>query len=270
MKTAINLRRRLSRARRIVVKIGTSNLTNEHSRLDSRKIRKFVEETMKLRKRGKEVIIVSSGAIGAGIGHLNLGHRPKQMPQLQAAASVGQGILMQIYSKYFGERKQPVAQMLLTREDFTDSMRYRNLKNTLTTLLEWGAIPIVNENDSVEVEEIRLGDNDTLSAFVAVGARANLLIMLSDVNGLYTGHPGNDKRVRLIQTVERVTPEVERLAGKASPRGFGGMLTKVQAAKVASRAGIPVVIANGGEPNVLERVIAGEKLGTIFLPGKRR
>ena len=270
MRAEVNLRRGLSRARRIVVKIGTSSLTDKQSRLDPRKVRKFAMETMGLRRKGKEVIIVSSGAIGAGIGHLNLKHRPKRMPQLQASAAVGQGILMQTYSRYFGERGQPVAQMLLTREDFTDPKRYRNLKNTLSTLLGWGTIPIVNENDSVEVEEIRLGDNDALSAYVAVGARADLLIMLSDVNGLYTGDPSKDKRARLIKTITQVTPEVERLAGRASPRGFGGMLTKVQAAKVTSRAGIPMVIANGEEPNVLERVMAGEELGTIFLPkGKR-
>lgn len=264
------VRRKFSRARRIVVKIGTSNLTDKRSRLDPRKVRKFVAETMKLRRDGKEVIIVSSGAIGAGVGRLKLGGRPKRMPQLQASAAVGQGILMQTYSKYFGERGQPVAQMLLTREDFTDPKRYRNLKNTLATLLGWGVIPIVNENDSVEVEEIRLGDNDTLSAYVAVGTHADLLVMLSDVNGLYTGDPSKDRRARLIKIVEEITPELERLAGRASSRGFGGMSTKVLAAKVASNAGIPVVIANGGEPNVLERVVSGEELGTVFPPkGKR-
>ena len=249
-----------------MVKIGTSSLTDERSRLDPGKVGKLVEETMRLRARGKEIIIVSSGAIGAGVGRLNLDRRPREMPALQAAAAVGQGILMQVYSKYFGDYGQPVAQMLLTAEDFMDPKRYRNFRNTLATLLRWGVIPIVNENDSVEVEEIRLGDNDTLSAHVAVGASADLLVILSDVGGLYAGYPGR----RLIRTVERVTPGMERLAGRVF-RGFGGMLTKVRAAKMVTKAGIPAVIANGEEERVLERVLAGEELGTIFLPrGKKK
>ncbi|MDI6643394.1 MAG: hypothetical protein QMD95_05050, partial [Candidatus Hodarchaeaceae archaeon] len=148
----------------------------------------------------------------------------------------------------------------------TDPKRYRNFKNTLATLLKWGVVPIVNENDSVEVEEIRLGDNDTLSAHVAVGARADLLVILSDVGGLYTGRPNKGKP---ISTVKRVTPRLERLAGRAF-RGFGGMLTKVRAAKIVTSAGIPVVIADGGEERVLERVISGEGIGTIFLPERKK
>ena len=176
---------------------------------------------------------------------------------------------MQVYSKYFADYEQPVAQMLLTAEDFTNPRRYRNFKNTLATLLRWGVVPIVNENDSVEIEEIRLGDNDTLSAHVAMGANADLLVVLSDVEGLYTGRPGKGKRGRLIWTVERVTPEVERLASKTF-RGFGGMLTKVGAAKMVTKAGIPAVIANSEKERVLERIIAGEEIGTIFLPQRRK
>ena len=262
-------RKSLSEARRIVVKIGTSNITDKRSRLDPRKVGKLVEETMRLRARGKEIIIVSSGAIGAGVGRLNLERRPRDMPSLQATAAVGQGILMQVYSKCFGDYEQPVAQMLVTGEDFTDPRRYRNFKNTLATLLKWGVVPVVNENDSVEVEEIRLGDNDTLSAHVAVGANADLLAVLSDVGGLYAGYSGKGGRRRLVRTVERVTPKVERLAGRAS-RGFGGMLTKVRATKIATSAGIPVVLANGEEEHVLERVMAGEEIGTIFLPERKK
>lgn len=269
MVTAEEVRERFPKVRRVVVKVGTSNLTDERSRLDRDKVKKLVDEAMKLRRRGVEAIIVSSGAIGAGIGRLGLERRPKDMPSLQASAAVGQGILMQVYSEHFGSYGQPTAQMLLTREDFTDPRRYRNFRNTATTLLRWGVVPIVNENDSVEVEEIRLGDNDTLSALVAVGIRADLLIILSDVDGLYTGDPRKDARAELIEIVEKVTPKIERIAGKASPRGFGGMLTKVRAAKIASEAGIAVVIANGWEENVLERVIAGERLGTIFLPVRK-
>ncbi len=262
-------RKNLPKAKRIVVKVGTRVLANGRSRLDPTKVGKLVEETVKLRTRGKKIIIVSSGAIGAGVGHLNLRSRPKEMPSLQAVAAVGQGILMQVYSKYFGDYEQPVAQMLLTGEDFTDSKRYHNFKNTLAALLKLGVIPIVNENDSVEVEEIRVGDNDTLSAHVAVGSGADLLVILSDVGGLYRGYYGKKKRGELIRTVERVTPEVEKLAN-SSFRGFGGMLTKIRAAKMATRAGIPVVIANGNQKNVLERVSAGEEIGTIFLPERRK
>lgn len=261
-------RKNLCKAKRIVVKVGTRVLASERSRLDSTKVGKLVGETMKLRARGKEIIIVSSGAIGAGMGHLNLKTRPKEMPRLQAAAAVGQGVLMQVYSKYFRDYEQPVAQMLLTGEDFTDSKRYHNFKNTLATLLKWGVVPIVNENDSVEVKEIRLGDNDTLSAHVAAGSGADLLVILSDVGGLYKGY-SEKKRGELIRVVERVTGEVERLAN-SNFRGFGGMLTKIRAAEIATEAGVPVVIANGNQKNVLERVIAGEEIGTIFLPARRK
>jgi glutamate 5-kinase len=262
-------RENLSKAKRIVVKVGTSSLTDKRSRLDSRKVGKLVEEIMRLRARGKEIIIVSSGAIGAGMGRVNIECWPKEMPSLQAVAAVGQGILMQVYSKYFGDYEQPVAQMLLTKEDLMDTKRYQNFKNTLATLLKWGVVPIVNENDSVGVEEIRLGDNDTLSAHVAVGSSADLLIIISDVDGLYRDYSGKRKQEDLIRTVGKITPEVERLASK-NFRGFGGMLTKIRAAKMLTMAGIPVVIANGGKERVLERVIAGEEIGTLFLPQRER
>lgn len=247
--------------------MGTSSLTDKRSILDPSKIGKLVEETMRLRSRGKEVIIVSSGAIGAGMGRLNLERRPNETPSLQAAAAVGQGILIQTYSKHFGEYGQPVAQMLLTGEDFTDQKRFKNFKNALATLLKWGVVPIVNENDSVETEEIRLGDNDTLSAHVAVGAGADLLIILSDIGGFYKGYKNAKKRGELIRTVKRITPEIERLASK-NFHGVGGMLTKIRAAKMVTKAGIPMVIADSSEKKVLERIAECEEIGTIFLPEK--
>lgn len=256
-------------ARKIVLKVGTTNLTDESSRLDFSKVERVVRGAMELRKQGRKVVLITSGAIGAGIGRMNLARRPESMPLLQAAAAVGQGVLMQVYEKYFEEYGQPVAQILLTREDFTDPRRNGNFINTMTTLMEWGVVPIVNENDTVAVEEIKLGDNDNLSALVATSIQADLLIMLSDVNGLYTGDPNKEKDVKLIKVVERVTPEIENLAGAAS-RGFGGMLTKVQAAKVASEFGIPVVIANGSEKDVIRRIGAGEEIGTLFLPRSLR
>jgi glutamate 5-kinase len=267
--TADKERENLSKAKRIVVKVGTTSLTDERSRLDPRKVGKLVEEIMRLRARGKEIILVSSGAIGAGISRLNIESRPEEIPSLQAAAAVGQGILMQVYSKYFGDYGQAVAQMLLTGEDFTDAKRYHYFKNTLATLLKWGVVPIVNENDSVEVEEIRLGDNDTLSAHVAVGAGADLLIILSDVDGLYRNYSEKGEQKELIRTVKKITREIEQLAVK-NFRGFGGMRTKIAAAKMVTKAGVPVVIANGEKEKVLERVVDGEEIGTIFLPERQR
>jgi len=260
---ASEVRKGFSEAKRIVVKVGTTSLTNGMGRLDPANVGRLVREIMRLRSMGKEVILVSSGAIGAGVGRLNLGKRPREMPKLQAAAAVGQGILMQVYSKYFEEYGQPIAQMLLTGEDFIEGRRYQNFRNTMLTLLRWGVIPVINENDSVEVEEIRLGDNDTLSAYVAVGSRADLLIILSDVDGLYSDYGRGGRRV--VRVVERITKKVEALASK-NYRGFGGMRTKIRAAKIAIRSGIPVVLANSGEKNVLERIVRGEEIGTLFLP----
>ncbi len=257
----------LHKAKTIVVKVGTSNLTDENSKLAPKKVEKVVADVMALRRAGKNVLLVTSGAIGAGVGRMGLKQRPKEMPLLQAAAAVGQGILMQFYEKLFSKHDQPVAQVLITRDDFTSPQRKKNLMNTFTTVLRWGAIPIINENDTVAIEEIRFGDNDALSALVATGINADLLIMLSDVDGLYTGDPNRKGKVRLIKTVERITPEIERSAGAAS-RGSGGMVTKIQTAKVTSRFGIPLVVVNGNERNVLRRVLAGEEIGTIFLPRK--
>jgi glutamate 5-kinase len=262
--------RDFSKAKRIVVKIGTSSLTDEGYRLDQKKMQKFVHDAMELRKSGAEVVIVTSGAIGAGVGRLALKERPGELGMLQAIAAVGQGILMQVYEKYFSKNNQPVAQMLLTRDDLLNPVRQKNFESTLNILLKWGVVPIVNENDSVAVEEIRVGDNDMLSAFVATSAHANLLILLSDVDGLYTCDPNKDKGARLIGEVGCVTPEIEKLAGKASSRGSGGMATKVRAARIACESGIPVVIAKSEERNVLKRVLAGENLGTIFLAGEKK
>jgi glutamate 5-kinase len=261
-------RKRLAKAKRIVVKIGTSSITDENHRLDPEKIGRLVSNVMGLRARGKEVIIVSSGAIGAGVGRLNLSGRPKEISALQATAAVGQSMLMQVYSKYFGEYQQPVAQILLTAEDFNDLKRYRNFKNMLATLMSWGVVPIVNENDSVASEEIKLGDNDILSAYVAIGASADLLVILTDVDGLYMGYSKEGNHGRIIRTVNGST-NVERYVAKAS-RGFGGMLTKIKAARMATKKGIPVVIASSSEPRVLERILDGEEIGTMFLPERKR
>lgn len=257
--------RDFSKVKRIVVKVGTSSLTDRNSRLDPLKVKKIVKEVVGLRRKGKEVLLVTSGAIGAGVGRLGMKERPKELPMLQAAAAVGQGILMNVYERYFGRHGQPIAQLLLTKEDFVHPERRRNLKNTLRALRRWGVVPVVNENDSVAVEEIKFGDNDLLSAHLALLSGADLLVLLSDVNGLYTGDPKREREVRLLHEVREFTPQLERLA-----KGFGGMRTKLQAAKLACSAGIPVVVARAGERNVLERLLRGEEVGTLFLPGVKR
>jgi glutamate 5-kinase len=259
----------LKDVKRCVVKAGTSSLTDENSRLDVGKIAKLVSELMKLKGTGRFPLLVSSGAIGAGMGKLKMRERPGNMPQLQAAAAIGQGILMQTYEFFFDNYEQPIAQLLLTKDDFANGERYTNLSNTLETLIGWGVIPVINENDTVATEEIKVGDNDTLAAYVAMGIGAQLLIILTDVDGLYTGNPDEDPESKLVDVVEEVTPEVESWASEAG-RGFGGMHTKVQAAKKLAKEGIPTVIVNSAEPNILDRVFEGE-VGTLFLPqGSKR
>lgn len=267
--TKITDKRNLSGINRIVIKIGTSNLTDKRYRLDPRKIKKFTKEIIELRKQNKEVILVTSGAIGAGIGRLNLRQRPKDMKLLQAAAAVGQNILMNTYDRYFSKYNQTIAQILLTYEDFSKRQRYLNLRNTLITLLKSGVVPIINENDTTAVDEIRVGDNDNLSALVASNLGADLLVILSDIDGLYTCDPSRSKEAKLISTVDEITPELEKNTGKNSIRGVGGMKTKIQAAKITMKSGIPMIVANGSEKAVIKRVISGEPIGTIFLPKKK-
>jgi glutamate 5-kinase len=253
----------LNNVRRYVVKVGTSSLTNENSRLDIGKIAYLVSELMSLKEHGRYPLLVSSGAIGAGMGKLKIIKRPESMSQLQAAAAIGQGTLMQTYEYLFDNFDQLIAQVLLTKDDFTNTERYKNLRNTLGTLHEWNVIPIINENDTVATEEIKVGDNDTLAAYVAESIDADALIILTDVNGLYTGHP-EKKGSKLVRVVEEVTPEVENWASRDG-KGFGGMYTKVQAAKRLADKGIATVIANALEPDVLRKVFKGET-GTIFKP----
>ncbi|NQE05617.1 Glutamate 5-kinase [ANME-1 cluster archaeon GoMg1] len=259
--------RDISKAKRIVIKVGTSNLTDKSYRLDPRKVEKLAKEIIELKNQGKEVIVVTSGAIGAGIGKLDLKQRPRDIKVLQATAAVGQNILMSTYDKYFAKYEQTIAQLLLTHDNFFNRQRYLNLRNTLITLLKSGVIPIINENDTVAVDEIKLGDNDNLSALVASSLGADLLVILTDTDGLFTYDPKRSKKAEFISVVETITPEIERIASAGGKTGVGGMKTKIQAAKVTMRAGIPMVIANGNEENALARVIAGERIGTIFLPG---
>ncbi len=262
--------RDFSKAKRIVIKVGTSNLTDKNYRLEPRKVEKLAIEIVELKRWGKEVILVSSGAIGAGIGKLDLKQRPRDIKVLQATAAVGQNILMSTYDRYFANYDQIIAQVLLTHEAFFNRQRYLNLRNTLVTLLKSGIIPIINENDTVAVDEIKLGDNDYLSALVASNLDADLLIILSDVDGLFTYDPKRSKKAELIPIVEEITPEIKRIAETGGKTGVGGMKTKIQAAKVTMKAGIPLIIANGREENILIRIIGGERVGTLFMPKTTR
>jgi len=260
----------LSKAKRIVIKVGTSNLTDKNYRLEPLKVEKLAKDIVELKRHGKEVILVTSGAIGAGIGKLDLKRRPRDIKVLQATAAVGQNILMSTYDRYFDNYDQIIAQVLLTHEAFFNRQRYLNLRNTLVTLLKSGIIPIINENDTVAVDEIKLGDNDNLSALVASNLDADLLIILSDVDGLFTSNPKRSKKAELIPVVDEITPEIERIAETGGKTGVGGMKTKIQAAKVTMKAGIPLIIANGSEENILIRIIEGERVGTLFMPKTTR
>lgn len=255
---------KLNEVKRIVVKAGTSSLTDDDSRLDVGKIAKLVSEVMSQKRQGRTPILVSSGAIGAGLGKLGISKRPTNVPELQAAAAVGQGHLMQTYEFFFNNYEQPVAQILLTKNDFTNPERYRNMRTALEVLLNWEVIPIVNENDTVATEEIKVGDNDTLAAQVSLGVEADLLVILTDVDGLYTGNPDESPDKKLVRVVEEVTPEVESWASRAG-KGFGGMYTKVQAAKLLSSKGITTLIVNSNEQDAINKVLNGQ-VGTMFLP----
>jgi len=253
----------LEKTRRFVVKVGTSSLTDPSSKLDIGKVANLVSMLMREKEQGRTPILVSSGAIGAGLGKLEHPERPEAIHELQAAAAVGQAILMQTYEIFFNNYDQPIAQLLLTMDDFTFEERRENLSNTLETLLNWGVIPIVNENDTVATEEIKVGDNDTLGSYVALGAKAELMVILTDVDGLYTSNP-SDGDGEFVEVVEKITEEVESWASHAG-KGFGGMYTKVQAAKRLSQNGIATVIANCNTPDALAKVFKG-KIGTLFVP----
>lgn len=257
----------LSSAKRIVIKVGSSTLTHQTGKLNFSKIENLAMQIADLVNQGKEVILVSSGAIAVGVARLGLKERPKTIPGKQAAAAVGQGILMHTYEKIFADYGQIVAQILLTKADAVDRKRYTNCRNTFMALLAQGVIPIVNENDVVAVDEIKIGDNDTLSAIVASIVDADVLIILSDIDGLYTSNPQTDPQAKLVAEVTDITVDIEKSAGGAGTSlGTGGMATKIQAAKIAVSSGISMLIASGETKNILHKLMQGEELGTIFVP----
>ena len=253
--------------RRVVVKVGTSSITYPTGRIDLGKMERLTRELSDLHNAGRELILISSGAVGAGVG--KLGRRPSTLPEKQAMAAVGQGLLMQMYEKFFSEYSVSIAQLLLTRDCFSDPVRYMNARNTLFALMDYGVIPIVNENDTVAVEELKFGDNDRLSAMVACNAGADLLIILSDINGLYDADPRIHKDARLIPEVALITEAMEANATtKGSSMSSGGMATKLAAARITMANGIPMVIASSDEPDAIRRIVSGEALGTRFVPSR--
>ena len=254
---------------KIVIKVGTSTLAHKTGRLNIKRIELLCKIMSDLKNAGNEIILVSSGAIGMGVGKLNLQERPSDVAGKQAAAAVGQCELMYTYDKLFSEYSHTVAQLLLTAEDMRDDMRHTNFKNTIKRLLDMQVLPIINENDTVSTEEICIGDNDTLAALVATSVEAELLVLLSDIDGLFTADPHKDPNAKLISVVDNIDDKIMGLGGgSGSALGTGGMQTKLNAAKITTSAGCDMIIANGSYPELLYKIVDGESIGTKFLAQK--
>ena len=266
----MNYRKNIKNHKRIVVKVGTSTLTYSNGNINLSRIEKLTRILSDLMNSGKEVVLVTSGAVGVGVNKLKLKERPKTIKEKQAAAAVGQSELMHIYGKFFGEYSHIVGQVLLTRDVVEDEHIRENVVNTFETLIENKVIPIVNENDTVAIDEIenivRFGDNDNLSAIVAGLVSADLLIILSDIDGFYDSDPRKNPDSTMIKEVIEITRELEECAGGAGTSfGTGGMATKLTAAKTATRAGVDMVLANGDNPKILFDIVNGEEIGTLFI-----
>ena len=263
-------RENLRTARRIVVKVGTSTLAHAKTgKLNLYRIEQLIRELADLHNAGREIIFVTSGAIAMGMDKLGIKKKPETIPENQALAAIGQGVLMHIYEKFFSEYGQTTAQFLLTKENSIDEHARENFHNAMSTVLNMGVIPVINENDAVTVDEIRIGDNDNLSAIVASLVDAEVLIILSDIDGLFDGNPKIDKTARLVDEVPEITSAVEKMAGGVGTKlGTGGMFTKIQAAKLATANGVTMLIVNGATIGNLRRVLNGESIGTIF-PAKK-
>jgi len=252
--------------KRIVIKVGSSSLTHDTGLINIGRVENFVKQVADLHNKGYEIVLVSSGAIAAGIGKLNLPSRPDDIPVLQAAAAVGQVALIHLYQKLFSEYGQTIAQMLLTKDGLEDENRLFHSRNASRELISRGVIQIVNENDAVAVDEIKFGDNDTLSALVAKFVGADLLILLSDIDGLYDSHPKENPNAKLIEEVSGIDDSIRALAGDAgSSVGTGGMITKIMAAEIAVSSGIDMVIANSAQDWILKDIVEGKAVGTLFI-----
>ncbi len=261
----------LKKAQRIVIKVGTSTITYANGKRNFAQIDRLAREISDLQNQGKEMILVTSGAVAVGVDRMGLPAKPKTIPGKQAAAAVGQGVLMHTYEKFFADYGQVVAQVLITKTEAIDRHRYTNTRNTFMELLRQRVIPIVNENDVVALDELKIGDNDNMSALVAGIADADLVIILSDVDGLYTANPQTHPEAVIVPKVLEITPAIEASAGGVgSARGTGGMATKIQAAKAATSSGIHLVIASGTEKNAITRILQGEEIGTLFVSRENR
>lgn len=257
--------------KRLVVKIGSSSLTAESGLLDMENMKKFCSEIKQALDKGLQVMVVTSGAIAAGLQHLGIKGRPEDIAILQAAAAVGQVELMRIYSNFFAQKGIKVGQILLTQENTTGREQYLNIRNTINTLLDMGIVPVINENDSVAVDEIKFGDNDVLAALVASLTDSDLLVILTDTEGLYEKDPRKDSAARVIKAVDEITEDIEGIAGGAgSLYGLGGMASKIKAARVCSFSGTGMIIANSRRKDVLGKILDGQEVGTFFLPHKER
>ncbi len=251
--------------KRLVVKVGTSTLTYDTGKINLRRMSMLARVLSDLKNAGMEIVLVTSGAIGVGVGKLGLKERPKDTPGRQAAATVGQCELMFLYDKFFGEYGNITGQLLVTKDDFDNEERHRNLHNSFMKLFEYGAIPVVNENDSVAVEEIVYGDNDSLSAHVAEIVEADALVILTDIDGLFSANPREDENAVLIHIVDEINDDILALAGgSGTNRGTGGMITKLLAARIATAAGIDTVVMNGSDPEDIYKLIDGRQIGTLF------
>lgn len=269
----MGFRENVKNAKRIVVKVGTSTLTYENGQINLGRIEKLTRVLSDVVNSGKEVTLVTSGAVGVGVGKLKLKEKPTNIREIQALASIGQCELMHIYSKFFGEYSHIVGQVLLTRDVIEDDHIKENVCNTFELLLNKGIIPIVNENDTVSIDELeniaKFGDNDNLSAIVSVLINADVLIILSDIDGFYDKNPKENEDAHLIKQIDEITDEIESCAGGAgSSLGTGGMATKLAAAKKANKAGVDLVLANGEDPAIISEILSGEEIGTLFTAKK--
>jgi glutamate 5-kinase len=257
----------IDRATVVVVKVGTNVLTDEGGALDRSRMQALADQLHRIHAGGRKVVLVSSGAIGAGVGRLGLGKRPGDLPHLQACAAVGQSALMQVYQECLSPFNLQTAQILLTAGDFDNRVRYLNVRNTILTLFEYHCLPIINENDTVSIAEIKFGDNDHLAAMVTNLLRAPLLVLLTNVDGLFSGDPRSDPNAQLLATVPHIDHGVTEMAGPSkSALGTGGMKSKLRAARLVTAAGESVIMANGNVAGILDRIFAAEPVGTLFLP----
>jgi glutamate 5-kinase len=264
------MRAQIKNSKRIVIKIGTNVLADKKGFLEEESLKRLIEQIVAIRKE-KDIVLVTSGAIGCGMAALGLKSRPRDVKLQQACAAVGQSVLMSIYNRHFSRYNTKTAQILLTYDAFSNRRTYLNLKNSMETLLRLGVIPIVNENDPISIDEIgpSFGDNDMLSALVASKIEADLLLVLTTVDGLYDKDPMRSRDAKLVKEVIQIDKKIERMGGKSKMLGIGGMSTKIEAAKIATSAGINFIIANGKKPNVIIDIVSGKEIGTLFYPKQR-